>query len=1115
MKKLAFGLLIIVLIANCQNDSNRPDDLVDKEVEKPSVPLFEQVLPEYSGINFVNEVIENDELNYFSYFHLYIGGGVAAGDLNNDGLPDLYFNGNLKGSKLYINQGDLKFSDQTANSNIRQTPGFTTGVSMIDINNDGWLDIYICKTGFAANPEANANLLYINDGNAAQNGNIPTFTERAESYGLNSKNNSIQASFFDYDKDGDLDMYLMNTPEDFSLTSQVFKMDEVHNNPDFRKYQGYDQLFRNDNDKFTEVTEEAGILSDIGFGLGILTVDVNNDGWTDIFVGNDFLTPDYLYINQKNGTFQEKSKEFFRHTSFYSMGMDIADLNKDGLMDIFVLDMLPEDYKRSKITMEMVQPHVFGQAVAWGYNYQYMHNNLHINNGNGSFSEIAQMAGVAKSDWSWSAIFGDFDLDAHADLYITNGIQKDITERDFKNKIKKRQEELGRKLNFTEIQDLIPSEKLSNYLYRNDGELHFTNVAAEWGTGTPGFSNGAVSVDLDNDGDLELVTNNVNDPAFLYRNKSNELGGNYLKIKLKGNKQLNPQNSLIVLKNQQDEVLQSWEMITTRGYMSCGEAMAHFGLGQLSVIPKVEIQWADGKVSQLKEVKSNQLLVIEYDNSNPSEPKKENYQTIFTEKTSTAFLPVFTHTENNYDDFLIQKLLPHRQSQNGPSIAVGDVNNDGLEDFYIGGAHTQPGALYRQNSNGEFVAQNVADFVADRNFEDMGCVFIDIDKDGDLDLYVVSGGYEFSEMSAYQDRMYFNDGQGNFTKNMSPMCVTASSGSCVQAADFDKDGDLDLFVGGRVLPNRYPYPARSYLLRNENGKFVDATAETAQELAEIGMVTSAVWTDFNKDGRTDLIVVGEWMNIEFFENSGKQLVRKTEEYGFGDTRGWWNQIIETDIDQDGDADYIAGNLGLNYKFQASSKKPLKIYCDDFDENGTFDIVLAKNVDNVVVPVRGRSCSSEQMPFIKDKFPTFGSFADADLGDIYGDENLNAALNYEATLFESVLLRNNNGQFTVEKLPKSAQISPINGIIVEDFNKDGQLDLLIAGNHFGAEVETTRADAGIGLLLEGKSEGFAAVPVARSGFYTPNDVKALKKIKMADGSIAILVINNNSELQIFK
>ncbi|MFT4761278.1 MAG: hypothetical protein ACI9XO_003220 [Paraglaciecola sp.] len=1116
MKKVVPYLVLFSLIFSCRSEQNSQNSSQETNniPTKISSPLFQQIDEKSSGLDFVNEVIDNDILNYFTYFHLYMGAGMATGDLNNDGLPDLFFNSNLKENKLYLNEGNLKFADQTIFCKITDNQGFTTGVTMVDVNRDGWLDIYICKTGNATMPKNNANRLYINNGNAPENNQIPTFTERGAEYGLASANNSIQASFFDYDKDGDLDMYLINTPEDFSLTAQISQMDYIHNNQELRQHQGYDQLFKNENGKFVDVTSQAGILSDIGFGLGVLTVDVNQDGWTDIFVGNDFMTPDYLYINQKNGKFKERSKDFFQHTSFYSMGMDIADLNHDGMQDIFVLDMLPEDYKRSKTAMEMVQPSTFEQAVKWGYNHQYMHNNLHLNNGFDSFSEVAQMAGVHKSDWSWSALFGDFDLDGNKDLYITNGIQKDVTERDFKGKIKKRQQEKGSKLSFNQIKDLIPSEKLANFLYHNQGDLTFKNVAAEWGLDQPSFSNGSVAVDLDADGDLDLVTNNVNSPAFLYENLANDLNTNYLNIKLKGSKSVNSLNSTVTLKDKNGKILQSWEMLTTRGYMSCGEEIAYFGLGKLVTVPLVEIGWADGKTSQLTNVKSNQLLEIAYETSNPANAKENIVNPLLKKQTSTLLSPPFVHKENPFDDYQNQRLLPHRQSKNGPSVSVADVDGDGLEDFLVGGAHQQTAVLYLQNSDGKFSIKNTPDFVADQNFEDLGSLFFDADGDGDKDLYVVSGGTEFKEKTAYQDRMYFNDGKGNFKKDMRMMIAIESSGSCVKAADYDKDGDLDLFVGGRVLPDQYPYPAQSYLLKNENGRFVNITNSIAPELSKIGMVTSAIWSDFNSDGNLDLIVVGEWMNIELFENQGKSFTKVTQKYGLEETRGWWNRIVEVDLDNDGDLDYVVGNLGLNYKFHASKEKPLKIYCDDFDKNGSYDVILAKNINEEDFPVRGRSCSSEQMPFIKDKFPTFGEFADADLSDIYGEQNLNAALSYQAQLFESVILRNNNGAFSIEKLPRTAQVSPINGIVSADFNQDGKIDLLVAGNHYGAEVETTRADAGIGLLLTGNGRDFFPTVVKESGFFADKDVKDLVKIQLANGLVGIIVVNNNEALEIF-
>ncbi len=1097
-------LLSLTIFFSCNtNEVGQNSDAVNTD------PLYELIPAAESGITFTNNLIENDEFNYYTYMHLYSGAGVAAGDINNDGLTDLYFTSTMGENKLYLNKGNLKFEDISTAAGVNDAFGFRTGVTMADVNGDGFLDIYVCKSGFVQDVKRRDNLLYINNGNL-------TFTEKGQEWGVNDPATSTQSTFFDYDHDGDLDLYLLNTCTEFRLVGRLMKLEDVHASQDLRKFMSYDKLYRNDGNHFTEVTKEAGLLSDFGFGLGVLAVDFNKDGWTDIFVANDFSSPEYIYENNGDGTFTEKRNEYFRHTSYYSMGTDAGDFNGDGHLDLFVVDMAPEDYKRSKTSMDMVKPDNFFAMQRFGYNSQYMHNVLQVNNGNGTFSEISQFSGVNKSDWSWATLFGDYDNDGHKDIFITNGIKRDVNDKDYQKKIKNRAITENRYLKFEDYKDLIPSQKLPNYAFRNNGDYTFTNVAESWGLAIPSFSNGAAFVDLDNDGDLDLVTNNVDAEAFLFENKADKKGNHYLRFQLKGSSSVNPLNSKISLKDDNGKILHFDEYYTTRGYLSKCEDFVHFGLGTRGVVPLVEVQWPDGKVSTMTNVKADQLVTVEY--STAQIPRSTVSISKPFQYAGDSIAPAFVHQENEYDDFKTQILLPHRMSQYGPSLAVGDVNGDGFEDFFVGGAHQQAGAIYLQNAEGKFNQKNSSALLKDKDFEDVGSLFFDADGDGDLDLYVVSGGFEFPENSPqYQDRFYTNDGKGNFSRLAKVLPNITAAGSCVEATDFDGDGDLDLFVGGRVVPNKYPFPARSYLLRNDGGTFSDATQELGPDVAEIGMVTSALWTDFNQDGNVDLMVVGEWTNVEFFENQNGKLAYATPNYGMDQTRGWWNHVSEADVDGDGDTDYVLGNLGLNYKFHASEDKPFHVYCSDFDSDGVQDVVLAKKVNDDFKPIRGRTCSSTQMPFIKDKFTTFGSYADASITDIYGEEKLNAALHYEAKLFESVWLKNNgNGKFEIVHLPSEAQFFPINGAIFEDFNRDGKADLLLVGNNYSAEVETSRADAGNGLLLLGDGTGaLEPLSVLESGMFTPGDVKDLKLIKLANGNNAVLIANNNAPVQLFQ
>ena len=1099
-------LLVLFLfgIYACQSDGPS-----QQKQSSLSGPLFQLKDAAETGVDFVNVLQETDSLNYFNYMHLYIGAGVATGDVNNDGLPDLFFVSNRGENKLYLNKGNLQFEDVTQTAGLADPNGFSTGATMNDVNGDGWMDIYVCRAGWFDNPAMRANRLFINN----QDG---TFSEQAQQLGVANTNYSMQSSFFDYDKDGDLDLYVMNAGKDFVLTKRAVSMADIEKDAGFRAFNAFDVLYRNDGAQgFTDVTAAAGLFPDIGFGLGLVTSDFNQDGWTDIYVGNDFIAPDFLYINQGDGTFKDESKSYFKHTTFYSMGTDVGDINNDGLADLFVLDMLPEDYKRSKTTMEMVEPKNFAQLVEWEYNYQYMHNMLHLNTGQGVFSEVSQLSGVQKSDWSWSVLLADLDNDQMRDIYITNGIYRNMTEQDLRARVQQTVNEKQRRLSPTEILDLAGSTKIANYAFKNLGDLQFQKTIEDWGFNTPTFSNGAAVTDLDQDGDLDIVINNLNDPAFIYENQASKTKNHFIGFKVENNERAIAENLKVNLRDANGQVTQTTELMATRGFFSSSEPIAFFGLGDQSTVPVVEVIWPNGKMQVLKDVKADQYITLKAADAQSNYQNPGFGEVAFEEVTSSTLNSVFKHEENEHFDFYPQILLPHQQSQNGPFISVGDVNKDDLDDFFVGGAQGQAAALYLQQGDGTFQQKSVAAFNADRNHEDMGSLFFDADGDQDLDLYVVSGGFESPVNDAYyQDRLYLNDGKGNFSRAPSALPQLTASGSCVKATDIDNDGDLDLFVGGRVVPDQYPYPPQNYILKNEGGTFQDVTAQVAAEITNIGMVTDAEWVDLNGDQVEDLILVGEWMDIRVFENQNGRLADVNAKYQLSNTTGWWNKITPVDLDGDGDLDFIAGNLGLNYKFHASEEKPFKVYCDDFDKDGAYDIVLAKSIEDDYFPIRGRTCSSEQMPFIKEKFPTFKDFANADLSGIYGQEQLDQALKYEATLFENVALIREGDQFLIKPLPMEAQIAPIHGIICEDFNEDGTPDLLIAGNHFGAEVETTKADAGNGLFLIGNGNGtFRPVPNYQTGVWLPHAVKDLKTIKIAGQSTpAILAANNDQPIQ---
>lgn len=1091
----------MVMINGCNKEgSNETSSNEDSDK-----PIFSLLPAEKSKIDFNNTITESVDFNYFAYRYIYNGGGVAVGDINNDGLTDIYFTANQLPNKLYLNKGNLEFEDITESAGVSAKDGWKTGVTMVDINNDGNLDIYVSRSGANPDPDMRRNLLYVNNGNN-------TFTEKARDYGIDDPGYSNQAHFFDMDKDGDLDMYLVNHRIDFENTGLLYDRSTLQPT-EFDS----DKLYRNNGSAFTNVSKEAGI-SNKAWGLSASIGDFNNDGWEDVYVANDFLEPDMLYINKGDGTFTENIKDHIQHISFYGMGSDYADINNDGYADLFVLDMVAPDHERSKRNMASMNVPQFWQMVDNGYHYQYMSNTLQLNNGNGTFSEIAQVAGIGKTDWSWAPLFADFDNDGNKDLFVTNGIAKDVTDNDFKISLDKKNA-AGEKMTFEEVMNMMPGTKVANYIYKNNGNLKFKSMTEKWQMDQKVNSNGAAYADLDNDGDLELVINNLSDKASIYENlASKETDNNYLKIKLKGS-QHNPfgLGTKVYLLDDKGGI-QYQEMYPSKGYLSSVDNILHFGLGKADEVQKVVIQWADGKQSTVENVDANQVLEVNYSEANgTAEPVNPVSAKYFAGAEQDLNID-FKHTDVPFNDFKKESLIPHKQSQNGPFISTADVNGDGLEDFFIGGAAGQSGELFLQTAEGKFTKADGQPFETDKASEDMGSVFFDADGDGDMDLYVSSGSNEFPEGSPMlAHRLYTNDGKGTFTKSSGIIPSINTSGMAVTAGDYDGDGDMDLFVGGKVVPQKYPYSPRSYLLKNEGGKFTDVTEAAAPGLVTPGMITDAEFTDMDKDGDLDLALVGEWMPICLFENNSGEFKNVSEEKGVTNSNGWWYSITPADLDGDGDMDFVCGNIGDNNKFHPSAEKPLLVYSTDFDDNGTNDIVLAKfNNQKKCLPVRGRECSSGQMPFILDKFPTYQSFAEASLQNIYTDEKLNNALKLEAKDFESCVLLNNNGKLEMAMLPVEAQLSPITGAIVMDVNKDGFMDIITAGNNHGAEVETMMYDAGRGTVMLGDGKGgFKAVNLLESGFFARGDVKDIKMIHIgADKKPAILVANNNAPMQAF-
>lgn len=1089
----------LLLIFFCLSCVEQPENNTSNNLSEPR--LFTKLTSDSTGISFVNKLPLDVRINVFTYEYFYNGGGVAIGDINNDGLDDIYFTSNLGDNKLYLNKEDFKFEDITASAGVQGKSGWATGVTMADVNADGLLDIYVCRSG-RFEEVVRENELFINQGDL-------TFVESAAQYGLNDPGYSTQALFFDYDRDGDLDVYLLNHS---IINFQGKYIQQWLNSSD--PYAG-DKLYRNDDGIYQDITSEAGINSSpLGYGLGVASGDLNQDGWPDLYVTNDYVEHDYMYINQKDGTFKEVIHEATNHISNFSMGVDIGDINNDGLQDIGVLDMVAEDNYRQKTNMASMNPQQFYQAVDYGFHHQYMFNTIQLNRGQTQFSDIAQLANVSNTDWSWSILFDDLNNDGWKDIFVTNGFRKEFGNKDFvKYRERKMQKAMhaSREEKIQVIKTLLDSlndGNLSNYVFENSGNLSFIKRNVDWGIDEFTYSNGAALADLDNDGDLDMVVNNIDQEAGIFRNNASLNDNTFIQFELQGNIS-NPSAIGSRVEIFTNEGRQSKYNFTTRGYQSSCPAYFHFGLGKNLKVDSVNIIWPDGSMQSVLNPEVNFKHKIVYKPKEQFEPAME--QTLFKEVAEAKGL-TFVHKENAYDDYAKEVLLPHKMSQFGPAISVGDINNDGLDDIFIGGAKGFEGAVFTQTREGTF-QEDKQQFLHDhKNYEDVGALFFDADGDGDLDLYVVSGGNEFeSNDPMLKDRLYIND-SGTFKYDDTRLPDLRFSGAAIAENDFDNDGDLDLFIGGRLVPGRYPFPASSALLQNDgHGKFKDITSSNAKDLFDIGMITDAVWHDMNDDGFDDLIVAGEWTAIVPLLNNRGNFV-KSDEIG---AVGWWYSLDMADLNNDGRRDLLAGNLGLNYKYKASKSEPFKVYADDFDGNGSNDIVLGYYNDGELFPLRGRQCSSEQIPAIKETFDSYHDFGLATLDQVYGKEKLSSALNYAATSFASSVFYNENG-FEAVELPVMAQLSSINDFVVEDFNSDGIIDIIIAGNLYTSEIETTRNDASYGLLLLGKkSGGFDTVDLHESGLNIKGDIKRLEKIKLANNTTGILAAANNGRLMLFE
>jgi len=1075
--------------------------------------LFTLLPSSYTGVRFENRLSDTHEMNVFTYRNYYNGGGTAIGDLTGDGLPEIVLTSNLGGTRLYLNEGKFRFRDVTEQAGLH-SKGWTTGVTLADVNGDGRLDIYVCHAGLG-DGRLRANELYINQGLNADG--VPTFVEQAAAYGVADSGYSTQAVFFDYDRDGDLDLFVINN------SPRPVASFPLKNTRDVRDPLGGAKLYRNDGGHFTDVSAAAGIFgSEIGLGLGVVVSDVNRDGWPDIYVANDFFERDYLYINRGDGTFAERLEQQMPYISLSSMGLDIADVNNDGWPDIYVADMLPDDEHRLKTTSSFETWNRLQADVRNGFYYQFTRNMLHLNNGNGTFSDIGQMAGVARTDWSWSVLLADLDLDGYKDIYVTNGLAKDVTSQDYiaflANRETMVQATSGGRVDFRRLVDAMSSTKLPNYAFHNRGDLTFVNESAAWGLDTVTFSSGAAYGDLDGDGALDLVVNNVNQEAFIYRNNARTLTQNrFLGVRLEGEgKNRFAIGAKVTLWSGGREFYQEEE--PTRGFQSSVDYVLTFGVGQRDTLDSVKVEWPgrEGRVSLLTRVATNQRVAIrESDAVAPRAPSPHPPPTpLLADVTEQVALP-YVHRENEFVDFDREPLIPKLLSTEGPMMAVADVNGDGLDDMFIGGAKGQAGKLLIQQPDGRFVSTNERLFDADAGSEDIGAVFFDADGDGHPDLYVVSGGSEFSEMApALQDRLYLNDGRGNFRKAVGSLPDEDVSGSRVVAADYDGDGDIDLFVGGRVVPWHYGADPRSMLLQNDgHGHFTDVTRQLAPELERVGMVTDAVWRDVDGDGQLDLVVVGEWMPITVFHNAGGGKLVRVKTPGLEHSEGWWNRIVAGDFTGHGRVDFIVGNLGLNTRFQASEAEPMTMYVKDFDGSGVSKQILSVYNHGTSYPIAMRDGLLAALPFLKPRFPRYADYAGKTVTDIFTPAELAGATFKQVHTLATALARNNgDGSFTLVPLPREAQIAPVYGILASDVDGDGKTDLLLAGNFDGVQPEIGRMSASYGLLLRGEGTGrFTPLGTTLSGFAVPGQARDIQRVRTRRGDFYVVTRNNDRAL----
>ncbi|HKK41750.1 MAG TPA: VCBS repeat-containing protein [Bacteroidales bacterium] len=1102
---ILYLLIITLLLFGCSN--------------KKKIQLFTLLPNSKTHADFVNHLDYEKQLktkfNIYTYRNFYNGGGVGLGDINNDGLIDIFMTANMGANKLYLNKGNFEFEDISAKAGIEGKGNWSTGVCMADVNGDGFTDIYVCHSGNMEGDDKR-NELYINNGDL-------TFTEEAGKYGIDDGANSTNAVFFDYDKDGDLDLYVLNNSSkaigSFNLSeNQRMVRDSVRG----------DKLLRNDGDRFTDVSAQAGIYgSIIGFGLGVTVGDINQDGWMDIYISNDFFERDYIYLNNHDGTFSERLPEMIRTISQASMGADMADLNNDHYPEILATDMVPEHHDRFKTKTTFDNWESYKANVDNGYHHQFTRNMLQLNNADGTFSEIGRLAGVSATDWSWGSLIMDLDNDGLKDIFIANGIFKDLTDQDYIQYFANRDMVMsiisGKNIDYKTLIDAIPSVKISSYAFKNMGNYRFDNMASEWGLATPSFSNGSAYGDLDNDGDLDMVINNVNMPMFIYRNETNKIfpGNHYLKVILKGEpKNTEAIGAKITVKNKGKFIYLEQEPM--RGYLSTVDPRPNLGLGPLTRVDSLIVEWPDDRVTILTDVKTDQTLVLnQKDASNiqyHAVPPTHSVNEYFSDISNQNRIG-FVHKENEFNDFERERLISNMMSTEGPRMSKGDINNDGLEDFYIGGAKGQPGALMIQQRNGTFKSADKSVFETDKISEDEDCAIFDANGDGYPDLYVASGGNEFPESSsALSDRMYLNDGRGHFKKTQQILPAGKyESSSCVRAADYDNDGVTELFVGIRLKPFMYGVPANGYILENDGkGNFTNVTSKVAPGLSGIGMIRDMEWKDVDGDGDLDIILAGDWMPLRIFINEGGKFKEKKDAFSPLKTEGWYNRIKAVDLDGDGDIDIIAGNHGLNSKFKASDDKPVSMYVNDFDMNGDVEQIICQYDGDKSYPIVLKHDLTNQIPGLLKKYPKYETYKDQQITDIFTPNQLKDAIHLDVYHLEtSVFINDGTGHFTEKKLPVEAQFSPVYAIETGDFNNDGNTDILLGGNLFNVKPELGRYDASYGTMLLGDGKGnYSYIPARLSGFRLEGEIRDIMELKSGKDKV-LVVARSNGPVQVFK